>query len=71
MGQPSDTVSVNFPASVIKLPEKSNLREKGFAGVHIPKIQSVLVGKWRQQDLEAAGYIVSTVGKKREKTTDA
>lgn len=56
MSQPSDTVSVNFPASVRKLPEKkSDLREEGIAWAHIPKIQSLLVGKWWQQELEAVG----------------
>lgn len=69
MSQPSDTVSVNFPAAVIKLSEKKkcDLREKGIAWAHIPRIQSVLVGKWWQQELEAAGYIVSTVGRRRAK----
>jgi hypothetical protein len=40
---------------VIKYPDKSKLRKKGF------EIQSILVEKARQQELEAIGHIATTV----------
>lgn len=67
MSQPSDIVSACFPVTVIKFPEKSNLREKGFALVHIPMSQSIMVGRYWKQGPGAAGYIECTFRRQRAK----
>ena len=50
---------------MIKYSHKSSLREKGLILAHSSRKRSIIVQVLRQQELEAAGFIRSTVGKER------
>lgn len=63
------TILVSFPNVVIK---KSNSREKSiFFSVSQMKVQSPMMGKSKEQELEAAGHIVSPVSPRESKGTPA
>jgi len=48
-----------FPVVVIKYPNKSNLRDKGFVLAHCSKLESITTGKSTQQGHEVANRIHS------------
>lgn len=47
------------------------LKRKEFVWAHSPMSQSMVVGRWWQQKPEAAGYLVSKVGRQRTKNAAA
>lgn len=56
-----DFTFLSFPVAEIKHPDKSNLREKGFALVGRFRLQPVTVGHAQQQKLRAAAHVKSSV----------
>lgn len=60
-------VSVTFLVIVQNTPKKTNLREQRFILVHSSRAQSSLVGAAWPQESEAAGHVVSTARKQRDK----
>lgn len=57
----NSTESVPFPVTVIKYPDESYLREKGFMWVHSSQVQSAMVRECCWQEHEAVGGGASLV----------
>lgn len=55
-----------FSCCYNKIPRQSDFREQGFIWVHGLWVQSILLGKSRKQEPEAADCIALVVGKQRE-----
>lgn len=51
--------------ALTEIPDKSNLRKEGFNLAHSSRVQSIMAGMSRWQELEAASHVESTVRKKR------
>lgn len=63
------TILVTFPNVVIK--KKLKGEKVFFFSVSQMKVQSLMMGKSKEQELEAAGHIVSTVSPRESKGTPA
>lgn len=60
-----DGMGLSFPVTVVKYPDKGTLMEKQLILPHSSRIQSIVEGKGRHQELEAAPYIAPTMRKQR------
>lgn len=57
------SITVSFSVAFIKFSDKSILREKRLILAHCLRVQSVMAGRSRCQELEADGHLASTTGK--------
>jgi hypothetical protein len=63
--RPKASIIVSFSVAFIKFSDKSNLREKRLILAHCSRVEFIMAGRPRCQELEADGHMASTIRKQR------